>query len=72
MESGGMAGSCRESILRNHNVACIYHLFMLMSHAEFKKGPCRMSLNFSIPCHMFLELKSPAILRKSRLALLNL
>ena len=28
---------CRMSILRNANVACLWHLFSSMSHVEFKK-----------------------------------
>ena len=30
----------RLSILRNANVGCLYHLFMPMSHVEFKKRTC--------------------------------
>ena len=30
--------------LRNASVACLCHLFIPMSHVEFKKWPCRMSL----------------------------
>ena len=37
---------CRMSILRNGNVACLCRLFMAMSHVEFKKKACRMSLYF--------------------------
>ena len=39
---------CRLSFLRNANVACLCHLFMPMSHVEFKKSPCLMSL--AKPC----------------------
>ena len=35
---------CRMSISRNGNVACHCHLFSLMSHVEFKKRLCPMSL----------------------------
>ena len=35
---------CRMSILRNGNVACHCRLFSPMSHAEFKKRPCHISL----------------------------
>ena len=35
---------CRLSILRNANVACLCRLFMSMSHVEFKKRLCHMSL----------------------------
>ena len=30
--------------LRNASVACLCHLFIPMSHVEFKKWPCRMTL----------------------------
>ena len=49
---------CRLSILRNGNVACLCRLFMPMSHVEFKKCQCRMSLSISIPCCMSLGLMS--------------
>ena len=44
---GGLDGGspCLVSILRNANVACLCHLFMPMSHVEFKKWPCRMSIS---------------------------
>ena len=35
---------CRLSILRNANVACLCRLFFTMSHVEFMKGLCHMSL----------------------------
>ena len=35
---------CRMSILRNGNVASPYRLFFLVSHVEFKKRLCPMSL----------------------------
>ena len=35
---------CRLSILRNGNVACPCRLFFPMSHVEFKKRLCPMSL----------------------------
>ena len=43
---------CRLSILRDANVACLCRLFMPMSHVEFKKYPCHMSLYFLKPCRM--------------------
>ena len=55
---GGMVGAldggppCRLSILRNANVACLCRLFMPMSHVEFKKFPCHMSLYCLKPCRM--------------------
>ena len=53
----GMGGGpqCRMSILRNGNVACFYRLFLPMSHVEFKKGLCHMSLYFLSPCRMSLS-----------------
>ena len=55
---GGMAGAfdggapCRLSILRYANVACLCRLSMPMSHVEFKKFPCHMSLYCLKPCRM--------------------
>ena len=43
---------CRMSILRNSNVACLCRLFMAMSHVEFKKYQCRMSLSFKALSHV--------------------
>ena len=41
-----MGGSpCRVLILINAYVARLCHLFMPMSHVEFKKWPCRMSIS---------------------------
>ena len=35
---------CHLSILRSANVACLCHLFVPMSHVEFQKKPCYMSI----------------------------
>ena len=42
-------------ILRNANVACLCRLFKPMSHVEFKKQPCRMSLYCLKPCRMSMS-----------------
>ena len=44
---------CRMSNLRNGNVACPCRLFSAMSHVEFKKRQCPMTLQFLAPvaCH---------------------
>ena len=47
---------CHMSILRNGNVACLCCLFSPMSHFEFKKGLCPMSLYFVPPCRISLSL----------------
>ena len=46
MKNGALDGGpkCRMSILRNCNVACPCRLFFPMSHVEFKKRLCHMSL----------------------------
>ena len=44
---------CRMSILRKCNVACHSRLFSSMSHVEFKKWACRMSLLFLLTCNMW-------------------
>ena len=46
---------CRMSILINGNVACLCRLLFPMSHVEFKKGLCHMSLYFLPPCRMSLS-----------------
>ena len=46
---------CRMSILRNGNVPCICTLFSPMSHVEFKKRLCPMSLHFYPSCRMSLS-----------------
>ena len=43
------------SILRNNNVAFLCGLFSSMSHVEFKKRPCPMSLHFHPSCRMPLS-----------------
>ena len=35
-----------------------------MSHVEFKKCQCRMSLSISVPCRMSLSLMSPVDFKK--------
>ena len=45
---------CRLSILRNANVACLCRLCMPMSHVEFKKWLCPMSLYLLPPSLMSL------------------
>ena len=47
---------CRMSILRNGNVTCPCRLFSPMSHVEFKKRLCHMSLRFlaHVVCHLAL------------------
>ena len=54
LTAGALDGGspCRLSILRNANVACLCRLLMSMSHVEFKKYPCLMSLYFFKPCRM--------------------
>ena len=53
LTGGGGGGSpCHLSFLRNANVACLCRLFMPMSHVEFKRYPCHMSLLFLKPCRM--------------------
>ena len=44
--NGALLGGpqCRMLILRNLNVACRCRLFPPMSHVEFKKGLCPISL----------------------------
>ena len=67
MVGGGplIGGSpCRLSILRNANVACLCRLFMPMSHAEFKKYPCHMSLYLLKPCRMSIGSMSNAEFKK--------
>ena len=53
---GTLKGSpqCRLSILRNGNVACHCHLFSPMSHFEFQKRLCPVSLYFLLPCRISL------------------
>ena len=47
---------CCLSILRNANVTCLLVMPMsAMSHFEFKKWPCRMSLYFWKPCRMSIS-----------------
>ena len=55
---GGGGPQCRMSILRNGNIACLFHLFFSMSHVEFKKRPCPMSLYFYPSCRMSLSAMS--------------
>ena len=43
---------CRLWILRNVNVACLWHLIMPMLHVGFKKYPCRMSLYYVLGVHL--------------------
>ena len=45
----------RMSVLRNGNVACLCRLFSSMSHVEFKKWPCPMSLHFKPSFHMSMS-----------------
>ena len=49
---------CHMSILRNGNVACLCRLFSPMSHVEFEKRLCPMSLHFYPSCRMSLSLMS--------------
>ena len=44
LTGGGGGVPCRLSVLRNGNVACVCRLFMPMSHVEFEKRQCHMSL----------------------------
>ena len=55
---------CRLSILRNANVACLCRLCMPMSHSEFKKYPCHMSLYFLKPCRMSIDSMSNVEFKK--------
>ena len=41
---GAGVPKCRMSILRNGNVTCLCRLFSIMSHVEFTKRLCCMSL----------------------------
>ena len=54
MEDGALDGGpqCRMSILRNANVACHCRLFSPMSHVEFKKMLCPVSLYFTPMSHV--------------------
>ena len=49
---------CRMLILRNGNVACLCHLFSSISHVEFKKRLCSMSLHCYPSCRMSLSTMS--------------
>ena len=63
---------CRTSIFENGNVACLCRLFSNMSHVEFRKNPCLMSLSFHphVACHLALFRMS--ILRKAYVVVFNL
>ena len=55
--------ACR--FFKNANVECLCRLFSTMSHVEFKKQPCLMSLSFLTPCRMSLSLMSHVEFKKS-------
>ena len=49
---GGGGVPCRMSILKYANVACLCRLFIPVSHVEFKKSLCRMTLSPMSPCRI--------------------
>ena len=50
--------------LRNVNVACRCRLFMPMSHVDFEKWSCPLSLSFLTSCRMSLGSMSPVEFKK--------
>ena len=58
--------------LRNANVACLCRLLMPMSHIDFKKCKCFMSLSISVPCRMSLSLISHVDFKKGPCCLVQL
>ena len=55
LDGGRGVSPCHLSILRNPTVALLCCLFKPMSHVEFKKWPCRLSLYVLKPCRISMR-----------------